>query len=283
MSPRAKIKQVLDFGRLANALSRPGIDPRSWVAYGRIEDDPDAIRWEEGTGWIVDVTINSGELAGENLIPCRVMTTFGGLDRGRIEPALRGAEVVILLVDGDPNAMPVVAGYVYNPEDGGVPDTVNGDVIDESLALANHILVTPHSVKEQIGGSIEVRAEGSIEYASNQNATFSASSTAYLLGALVRLAEENASQPFVRGTAFASAFSAMLGALSIETASASAVASALVAASQVLPPGPYPNPTMLAAALAWQASLAALAAQITTLQTRIATPGDILSTRISGT
>ncbi len=281
MIGRSRIKKNLDFNRLGEAVSRPGIDPRPWLCSARVDDDPDAISFIEGTGWVVDVTVCSGPLSGEGPIPCRVASSFGEPNGARLEPVKKGAEVTVLFLDGDPNSAPIIVGYAFNPEDMKVPATVNGETINEAFALENHILVTPHGVKEEVRDH-QMKATGDIELDSGTNIKLSAASFAYLLAQQVRFADENATEPFVRGNKLVTALSSFLSALTLETGGATGVAAQLVSASQVSPPGPYPNPLLLAAATQWQAGLAGLSQAIAQLNVHLLTPGDVTSLRIKG-
>lgn len=198
MPTPARIRRTLDTGRLREGLAGPGADTRTWVALARVDDDPDAIRWDEGTGWVVDVTITSGQLAQEGEVPCRVAASFGASGSGRFEPQLRGAEVVVLITDGDPNVGPVILGVLHNPQSLPVPSSVNGDGIDEAKALDSHILVTPYGVDEQVGGRWRVIA---VE-------------DAILQGLLVKLGE-NATEPLIKGTLRNAAWTTLLTAMGV--------------------------------------------------------------------
>lgn len=194
MTTRSRIRRVVDFGRLRDAMSAPGADPRSWLAVGRIDLDPDAVRWERGIGWVADVTVSSGELSGENFIPCRIPSPVGGTGELEARPIAPGAEVLLAFADGDPNVSPMILGYFYNGEDLVVPDSVNGQTIDESLAKATHILVTTKNVEQQVGNTYRVKA----------------TSNAKLLAQNISLAEDAASQKYVRGDDFSSALDTFL-------------------------------------------------------------------------
>lgn len=277
----SRIRHKPDFGRLRLAMSGPGADPRPWVLYARIDDDPDAIRWDAGTGWIADVTITSGTLAGEGPIPCRVLSSFGADDVGRFEPVSRNAEVVLIFPEGDANGMPLIVGYAFNPEDQPVPKTVNEHEIDESFALANHILVTTKGVVEEVNAH-ETKADENVSYEAGHDMRLVAAFSAFLLAQQTKLGDEDASEPFVRGNALVASTSQFLQGLTAETVAAGALAQALATAHAVSPPGPYPDPGIAAAAVAWQASLTALSAAISAYAVRLSTPGDVTSIRIRG-
>lgn len=224
----SRVRRTIDYGRLGEATSHPGADPRAWVLYARVDDDDDAITFDDavdgdGLGWLVDVTFQGGALDQEGPIPCLVASSFSRADNARLEPVTRGCLVTVLLVEGDPNGAPTIIGSVPTG-DCKVPATVNGDDIDEAFALVNHILVTPHSVDEQIGGTLRrvasgdltlrtesvglVEAEDDLTLRTNADAVLEADgdvrveakgSKAQVLSALVELADDGASQSFVQG------------------------------------------------------------------------------------
>ncbi len=166
MATRSRTRRTIDVGRLREAMSAPGADPRSWVVLARVDDDPDAIRWEPGTGWLVDVTVGSGELAGEDMIVCRVGSGLGGTSH-ESRPVPRGAEVVVVFPAGDPNVSPVIIDYVHNPTDSAVPSEVNGTPVDEARALSTMLTKTTAGVDAELGAQVRIRAvaaaDGSIE------------------------------------------------------------------------------------------------------------------------
>jgi len=248
MSTKGRIRRTLDFGRLREALAAPGIDGRTWVCLARVDDVPDAIYWLDGSGWIVDVTVSTGQLAGEGPIPCRVASAFGGAGEGTTCPIRAGAEVVVVWADGDPTVGPVVMGVLWNPGDQPPPATVNGQAVQSPLVGTAHTVVTPADVQIQVGDVLRVEAQ--------QQATLGAPQ--------VRLADDTATQPFVRGTDY-------------QTAMAANLANALNAyATAMIPPGPPITPvTSLQATAAATALATALGAFATAISVS-------LSTRITG-
>lgn len=174
---------------MADFVRSPGIDSRTWVVIARVDEEEDAIRYAADDqndagplGWLVDVTIQGGPLDQEPIDGCRVATYFGGNGTGRIDPIEAGCLVVVVLPSGNGNDEPTIVGVLDSV--GCVPPTeVNGTTIDEEYALATHILVTDKAVDEQVAGDIRVRTEG----------------THRVLGENVELADEGASQAYVRG------------------------------------------------------------------------------------
>lgn len=247
MSTKNRIRRTLDFGRLREAIAAPGIDGRTWVCLARVDEEEGAIYWLPGTGWIVDVTPTTGQLAGEGPIPCRYASAYGGADEGVTCPIRPGAEVVVVWPDGDPTISPVILGVVWNPTDLPPPGTVNGQAVDQALASSTHVAVTAASVQQQVGPLWRVEAA--------QKATVGAPQVA--------LADDAATQPYVRGTDLQTA----LGQL---TAALNAYATALA------PAGPPATPVTLGLT---QPAAAALALALTSFGNAVTAA---LSTRIKG-
>lgn len=186
----SRIRRSFDRGRLGMLASQPGIDTRSWIVLARVDDDDDAIRWsgpdgEDGPlGWIVDCTIQGGDLDQENEIPCRLGAAYARDGELRSDPPARGCFVLVALPCGNLNTEPTIIGEL--PTDGCAPPSeVNGTELDEAYALATHFLVTELDVDEQIGGDRRVKT--------------GSGKTHRILGETIELADEDAGQAFVRG------------------------------------------------------------------------------------
>lgn len=233
----SRIRRQFDQGRLGLLASAPGIDSRTWIVIARVDDDADAVRWadeQDGPlGWLVDVTVQGGPLDQEPIDGCRVASAFAGADRGRFDPVERGALVVVALSEGGTNAEPTIVGVL--PTDGAAPPAeVNGEALDEELAKATHVLVTPHAIEYQAGGDVRVKSDG----------------VARWLGQDVELAELNASEPYVLGNKLKNALEAF--AQSVQTA-----------ATQLVPPGPPVTPVTAAQASAALGTITVAVGQLT--------------------
>lgn len=156
---RARIRKRFDLGRLRVATAGPGSDPRTWVTTARVDDDPDAITFDADVGWIVDVTFIGGDLAEEGPVPCRVAMPFGGDGFGVLEPPALGCEVQVLVNDGDPNANPVIIGYLDNSDGCGPPVLVAGFPVTELTATGTHYLKSPHNTEAEYAGSARLQAD----------------------------------------------------------------------------------------------------------------------------
>ena len=206
------------------AIGGPGVDTRVWCAIARIDDDEDAIRWDEGIGWIADVTFITGPLANDGPNACRVADPFnenGGIDTA---PPVAGCLCVVALPDGDPNTEPTIIGYL-SAEDCAAPTELFGEELTEERAAGLHLRISSKGTAWQLGGEIDLRSSADVRVQSD--------GTARLLGEQVELAEEGASQAYVRGDDYAGAEGSFLDALLIWQ---EAVEAALNAAGSAIPP-----------------------------------------------
>lgn len=139
---RSRIRTRVDMSRVAAGLKTPGIDPRTWVAFARVDEDPDATVWDAEWGWICDVTIVGGPLDGDGPIVCRMPTRGQGNGVGEQHPPRQGGLVVVAIPEGNTNADCIIIGQLHDV-DHVVPATVNGTTIDEPFATRTHILAYP--------------------------------------------------------------------------------------------------------------------------------------------
>jgi hypothetical protein len=187
---RDTVRRLPDFGRMAEGVGRPGIDPRSWISLARVDDDPDAIVWRRDLGWVVDVTLVGGSLDGEGPIPCRVATPAAGQGITDQDPPRFDGLVVVAIAGGDVNIMAVIIGQLHDVTRQ-PPRTVNDVEITEDLAKVTRIQAYP-------GEDLEA------EY----RAVRMTSSEEMILGS------PTADQHFVRGEDYADAEASFLDALS---------------------------------------------------------------------
>lgn len=232
-----KTRKPLDFGRLREALAGPGADTRSWLALARVDDDAEAISYEQDYGWIADVTITTGQLTGEGPIPCRVLSAFSDDEAATYCPVARGAEVLIAITDGDLAIQPVILGYLHNPTDSPGPSGLS-----ESHLQANVVVRTTKGLDVGVanngrivfsGDDAQIEAEHEIAVSST-NVTVTGDQDLKLLGQALALADDDASQPFMRGHELVSALIAFGNALIASgayTSSSAVVASATLIAA----------------------------------------------------
>jgi hypothetical protein len=124
--PRQQGHGRVDVERIAEAVSRPGIDPRAWITLARTEPGADARRYDPDNGWIVDAIAYGGAVHG-NSLPCRVASAWPGLaGYGEFRPPADDEEIVVVLPGGDPDEDPIAIGVLANGDGGGPPETVAG-------------------------------------------------------------------------------------------------------------------------------------------------------------
>lgn len=200
MASHARIKKTFDFNRFREAIQ--GSNVRAWVELARVDDVDDAISWIEGTGWVVDVSFITGQLAEEAAVPCRVASHLGGNDQGVFTPIRRGCVVVVIIGAGNINVAPVIIGYLHNPTDCQVPTEVNELPIDEDAALANVIVKSIANYEAEYGDTVRIQAKEQMA----------------LVAPRVDIAPDDvrgpSGEPFVRGDDLGDALSNLAGALS---------------------------------------------------------------------
>ena len=119
----------VDVERIAEAVSRPGIDPRAWVSMARTSDDLSSTDYDPDYGWRLDAITYAGAFHG-NTVCCRQMAQGPGMDGyGDYHPPGADEEIVVLFPGGDPDEDPIAIGVVSNRSGGGPPKTVAGRTI----------------------------------------------------------------------------------------------------------------------------------------------------------
>ena len=132
----------IDTTRVAASLSRPGIDPRTWIAMARVDEDPDGTVWDAELGWLADVTLVGGTLDGEGPVLARMPSSGQGPGVGQYAPPRQGCLVLVAIPDGDPNNDCIILGQLHD-ESVAAATKVNGVDITEAFAQQTHILVFP--------------------------------------------------------------------------------------------------------------------------------------------
>ena len=218
MPTNARVRRSLDVQRLADAVSKPGIDPRSWNTAARVDDNPDAIRWDPQIGWLVDVTPYGGGLEGEAETTCRVASPLAAQGAVEAIPIERACEVIVDVLDGDLESNPVISGRVNNADDCFVPLTVTGVPINGEVPISvpnplpgsawfvtvspfdTELKNSPYNRAEQYAGKRLVQADVQIiEADQDEDGVF--------------LGSRSASEPFVLGDAYTEALGAYVDAV----------------------------------------------------------------------
>ena len=145
--------------RMANALTRPGIDPRVWISYGVLTSEP-YIETQEGQQ---DVFVNVMLMpSGENET-ARVGAIYAGNGFGLYAPLHENDEVLVLAPSGDPDEGLVIAQRLWSAADP-PPDeiTLHPDDLtlvveeDKNLRLkvmgAGDVIISADAGKVRLGG-----------------------------------------------------------------------------------------------------------------------------------
>jgi hypothetical protein len=99
----------MDMGRLSRAVSRPGIDPRTWVSLAVVNS--------------VVVDPNEGVFCGITLLPSEIEETarlgaaYAGNGFGFYAPPRVDDEVMVCAPSGDPSQGLVITGRLWSPSD----------------------------------------------------------------------------------------------------------------------------------------------------------------------
>lgn len=188
LKARVRALRTLDTNRLSQAASRPGADPRTWVAIGKIE--------EIGLGdqgLVVALRIIEGPLAKE-IVPCEVASSLASSSTFTSAPFQVGDIAVCVIPQGDANVMPIVIGFLHAPSRL-PPKTVNGETLSASLLRAAFVIAASQRAEVSLA-ELRVTADK------------------------LELADVEPSQPYMRGKDFVDALSTFL--TTVETASTAA-------------------------------------------------------------
>jgi len=168
ITPRSRTRLVPDFSRLAQAVTRPGIDTREHFAICRIDEDTDeqkSIRWDDELGWLVTVTVMQGNFAGQGGIVCRYASDSQGQVSTKAVPPRSGVMVGVAFPSGDPNEDAVILGQIHDI-DHPVPAEINGDTIverdpseGEIAAIDTHIGVYPVEDLDEEWRNVRITAD----------------------------------------------------------------------------------------------------------------------------
>lgn len=108
---RSKVTKGIDVGRLSNAMTRPGIDPRVWATYGVLTSEP-YIETFNGEQDIVADVLLMPTMQDET---ARVGAMYAGNGFGFYCPLHEGDEVLVVAPSGDPDEGLVIAQRLFSP------------------------------------------------------------------------------------------------------------------------------------------------------------------------
>lgn len=108
---RSKVTKGIDVGRLSNAVSRPGIDPRIWATYGVLTSEPYIETFEGEQDIVADVLL----LPSMQDETARVGAMYAGNGFGFYCPLHEGDEVLVIAPSGDPDEGLVITQRLFSP------------------------------------------------------------------------------------------------------------------------------------------------------------------------
>lgn len=200
-------------------MKSDGIDTRTWVSLARVDDDPDAVRYDTEFGWLVDVTFVGGPLDGEGPLVCRLGSM--GARRGVTsqQPVGLGCLVLVLVPAGDINVEPTIISMLHDINCV-APTTVNGTEITEEFAAETHVQAFPGEDLDAEYRAVRVTGDS------------------------VVLGAAEADQPFARGNDLADALDNLAGAL--DTFAVALGSGTLIGMAPVVYVGGSANPALVA-------------------------------------
>lgn len=124
--PRQRARRSIDLGSLSAAVSRPGIDPRTWVTLAEVIE----AGFDAENGFFADVVY----IPSDEEQTCLVGAQYAGEHYGLWTPLEPGDIVVVAVPNGDSNAGPVIISRVWQvtappPPEGGTGTEPTLDVI----------------------------------------------------------------------------------------------------------------------------------------------------------
>lgn len=120
-----RTRRSIDLGKLASAITRPGVDPRVWITLGVVTEtgaDPEQ-------GLFADVEfIPSGE---EQTV--FVGSNYAGAGYGTVVKPKVGDVVVIAVPEGIQDAGPIIIARLWNGQMPPPPEAINGEDITDDV------------------------------------------------------------------------------------------------------------------------------------------------------
>lgn len=110
---RSRVLTSIDPARLANAVSRPGIDPRIWVSYAVLLADPKVVTEANYEDIVADIML----LPSGTVETARVGAVYAGNGFGLYAPLYKDDEVVVIAPSGDPDEGLVITHRMWSPAD----------------------------------------------------------------------------------------------------------------------------------------------------------------------
>lgn len=108
---RSRVLSSIDTSRLADAVSRPGIDPRIWVSYAVLISEPVIVTDEKDQDIIADIML----LPSGTIETARVGAAYAGDGFGLYAPLHIDDEVLVVAPSGDPDQGLVITQRLWSP------------------------------------------------------------------------------------------------------------------------------------------------------------------------
>lgn len=109
MPPRRRPRpRPIDVAALAEAMRAPGNDPRQWVSFGLVSDEP--IDFDPDHGPLVPCVLKPSEVE----VQCRVSMQVGGNGEGEYYPFVEGDEVLVVVPGGNERGGCCIIGRLPN-------------------------------------------------------------------------------------------------------------------------------------------------------------------------
>jgi len=176
------IRSTPDLGSIADAASRPGIDPRVWITQATVID----VGFDPEEGIFADVQyLPDGEME-----TALVGTGYGGNDFGAYSPLKEGDIVLVTQPMGDPGSGPVIFARLWTASEkpplelsadgeGGEDVTTDPTLRVEDGAQLRVICKAGASVKIEVtgGGAVEIETDGEAKITGTGGVTIEAAAS----------------------------------------------------------------------------------------------------------
>lgn len=198
-----RIGSTPDLGRLAQALARPGIDTRIWVALGYACDESVT---DKDHGEFIDVCL----LPSNRKVTCRISQAYAGANFGKRDGQIhKDDEVVVIFPDGDPAAGGIVICRFNSAAD--LPpaewseDEKKGDLflnVEKDKSLNLRLTGENGKVDVTTEGDVNTDSDGNVTLKSAKEFTVDGGEKVTLKSGNVRLGSSNATESVIKGDTY---------------------------------------------------------------------------------
>lgn len=145
------VRTTMDTNALGTAVSRPGIDPRSWLKYGRVTE----VGHDAREGHFADVRL----LPAGQIVTCYIGTPYAGNGFGASYPVKVGDTVMVAIADGDMGTGPMIIGRRWDRSDPPPPEVGSGEDPSRNVVIVVEPGQNLHIVVSG-GGDVVIEARG---------------------------------------------------------------------------------------------------------------------------